>query len=182
MGYTLIKDMKLPPVLIGNTVIDPYIFCRSIEEMPATYFVVFHQSSAVLFGEKLGLPDTFLQHFLEMYLPEKKVGNITIIHSAPKSNRPVKFAELQGNYCLVLKPFTSIKDNKYKSKKNLIYKILMKIEISLQILNRVRSKELDKERTFCTYHAKVGYWNLFFKNVEALSNNQLEDLICQIPQ
>ncbi|MEQ1448080.1 hypothetical protein ABLT89_14350 [Acinetobacter schindleri] len=173
MKYKLIDNLNLPPVLIGRCISQPYIFSRKIKDTPTTYIVLFHQKEPLLFTCDLDIPETFLEHFLEMYLPEKQVGTITVIRSAPDYLK-----EYSGT---MYKPFTLINENKFKVKKSLLHKILMRIEVFLQILTKERSKQLAREELFCNNNAKIGYWTLFFKKLKSPTKEWLEGLISQIP-
>lgn len=181
MRFKLIKEMKeVAPFLLKDRIVKPYFFKEAEESslrdsLYKSYILVLKYKDHMLLDERDTPPPTFLQQFLERYLPEAVIGNIKIIHISEHPRREAH-SEI---FSLVLQPYTNFTDSKYRNR-NLWNRFSKALERWLQIIHGKRESQLYNESLYVKTKARIGNWQLSFKTIDSLSKEDLKFLLSEI--
>ena len=184
MKFKLVKEMQeVAPFLLQDRIVKPYFFKEAEksnlrDSLYKRYILVLKYQDHILLNETHTPPTTFLQQFLERYLPEAVIGNIKIIHISehPRKEIPNEI------FNLVLQPYTNFTDRidrKFKNRSmwNRFYKTL---GIWLEIIQGKRKSQLDNENFYVQTKARIGNWQLSFKTMDPLSKEDSTFLLKEI--
>lgn len=171
---------EVAPFLLKNRIVKPYFFKEANksnlrDSSYKNYLLVFKYEDHLLLSEGDTPSNSFLQQFLERYLPEAVIGNIKIIHI---SEHPRK--EWASEISTVaLQPYTNFRDSKLR-KLSLWSRVFNTLEIWLQIIQNKREVQLNREELYVSRKARIGNWHLSFRTIDTLSDEDLRFLLNEI--